>query len=195
MLSLLSVDAASVPSDKMADVIQNSLFPLEEAPRQAVAGRSGSFVDNMRLPVHRWFRYSAGFSAEWVSEVLRDHSRRSSPRVFDPFAGSGTVVIEAERNGAEALGLEAHPFMTRIAKAKARWREDPGAFGDAAQRVVARAAGLVRPVYDPPELLRRCFPDDVLASLDSLRRSIQMEPQGDPSTDLCWLALGNRSAP
>jgi hypothetical protein len=24
---------------------------------------SSTFVDNMRLPVHRWFRYSAGFSA------------------------------------------------------------------------------------------------------------------------------------
>ena len=25
--------------------------------------RSGTFVDNMKLPIHRWFRYSAGFSA------------------------------------------------------------------------------------------------------------------------------------
>jgi hypothetical protein len=26
-----------------------------------------AFVDNMVLPVHRWFRYSAGFSAEWAN--------------------------------------------------------------------------------------------------------------------------------
>ena len=34
--------------------------------------RSGTFVDNMKMPVHRWFRYSAGFSAEWVNtEILK----------------------------------------------------------------------------------------------------------------------------
>ena len=28
--------------------------------------RSGAFGDNMSLLVHRWYRYSAGFSADWV---------------------------------------------------------------------------------------------------------------------------------
>ena len=34
--------------------------------------RSGTFTDNMKLPVHRWFRYSAGFSAAWVEDVLQN---------------------------------------------------------------------------------------------------------------------------
>ena len=29
-----------------------------------------TFADNMKLPVHRWFRYSAGFSAQWVENVI-----------------------------------------------------------------------------------------------------------------------------
>jgi len=33
-------------------------------------GRSGAFGDNMSLPVHRWYRYSAGFSADWVSSLI-----------------------------------------------------------------------------------------------------------------------------
>jgi hypothetical protein len=41
---------------------QGLLFPEDEgAPVRDAT--SSTFVDNMRLPVHRWFRYSAGFSA------------------------------------------------------------------------------------------------------------------------------------
>lgn len=35
--------------------------------------RSGTFVDNMKLPIHRWFKYSAGFSVQWVENVLADY--------------------------------------------------------------------------------------------------------------------------
>jgi hypothetical protein len=38
----------------------------EVRPALEVVGHTSDFLDNMRLPVHRWFRYSAGFSAEWV---------------------------------------------------------------------------------------------------------------------------------
>jgi hypothetical protein len=51
------------------------------ASRDATAS---TFVDNMRLPVHRWCRYSAGFSAPWAEgtsekltyahEILLDRS-------------------------------------------------------------------------------------------------------------------------
>ena len=36
---------------------------------------SGTFVDNTRLTVRRWFRYSAGFSAQWVESVVADFAR------------------------------------------------------------------------------------------------------------------------
>ena len=35
--------------------------PEAQPPRAVAFLRSGAFVDNMKLPVHRWFRYSAGF--------------------------------------------------------------------------------------------------------------------------------------
>jgi hypothetical protein len=71
--------------------------------------RSGSFVDNMQLSVHRWFRYSAGFSAPWAGELMSEAAHGGPLRVLDPFVGSGTVVLEAERSGVEGVGVEAHP--------------------------------------------------------------------------------------
>ena len=74
---------------------------------------SSTFVDNLKLPIHRWFRYSAGFSALWAGEVIEKEHRNGRLRVLDPFSGSGTVLLEAEQAGVEALGIEAHPFVVR----------------------------------------------------------------------------------
>ena len=49
---------------------------------------SGSFVDNMRLPIHRWFRYSAGFSGAWAEALISREMRDRDVQVFDPFAVS-----------------------------------------------------------------------------------------------------------
>ena len=61
---------------------QTDLFAQEttRAPEHArFNGRSGAFVDNLSLPVHRWYRYSAGFSADWVRRLVRE--RRSGTKV------------------------------------------------------------------------------------------------------------------
>ena len=64
----------------------HQLTLFDKMPRTAEAqsvARSGSFVDNMKLPIHRWFRYSAGFSADWVSSVIQEKTASQG------FVGSG----------------------------------------------------------------------------------------------------------
>jgi DNA modification methylase len=91
------------------------LFPDTAVDEQAQRDTSSTFADNLSLPVHRWFRYSAGFSAVWAETVIRDAARQSEARVLDPFAGSGTTLLAAENAGVQAFGVEAHPFVYRIA--------------------------------------------------------------------------------
>ena len=95
----------------------------EEAERIQSA-RSGSFVDNMRLPINRWFRYSAGFSAEWAESVIRELGQNGSVTILDPFAGSGTTMLAAAKARARSYGYESHPFVCRIANAKLLWWAD-----------------------------------------------------------------------
>ena len=52
----------------MPSMRQAPLFPAIEKPRYAEK-TSGSFVGNMDAPVHRWFRYSAGFSGAWAEDL------------------------------------------------------------------------------------------------------------------------------
>ena len=72
--------------------------------------RSSTFIDNMNLPIHRWFRYTAGFSASWVEEEIISFSQRQakpiqSINILDPFAGSGTTLLAAEKVEAKSFGF------------------------------------------------------------------------------------------
>ena len=117
--------------------MQLELFETADAVKEA---RSGTFTDNMKLPLHRWFRYSAGFSAEWVESVLIEENRRSDFFVLDPFAGSGTSLLAAEHVGVKSCGFEGHPFVARIADAKLSWHEvDLQEFMNSVKRMVKNA--------------------------------------------------------
>ncbi|HUY92054.1 MAG TPA: DNA methyltransferase [Pirellulales bacterium] len=144
----------------------NQKMLFDAGPAIKRTQRSGSFVDNMQLPVHRWFRYSAGFSAEWVGDLIRS-AARGGGRVLDPFAGSGTVVLEAERANASSIGLEAHPFLARLARAKLGWREAPEDLRRRAKLILSTAESASEPKLAAyPALMRKCFPDETLGKLD-----------------------------
>jgi hypothetical protein len=142
----------------------------------------------MRLPVHRWFRYSAGFSADWVEHEVHAHGNGRLPRVYDPFAGSGTTLIAAQRVGADAVGVESHPLVSRVAAAKLDWNGGIEAFARRADRVLGEA----RPV-DPPEpvpaLLAKIFEPEALRLLYGLRAAVEATSEGDDVDALMWLAL------
>src|SRR6266404_6056184 len=88
----------------------------EVRPALQIVGHTSNFLDNLRLPVHRWFRYSAGFSAEWVKWLLAERDG-SDLRVLDPFVGSGTTCLACDEMGVRSHGIEAHPFVHRVARA------------------------------------------------------------------------------
>jgi adenine-specific DNA methylase len=138
------------------------LFRTDEgsAVREAI---SSTFIDNMALPIHRWYRYSAGFSAQWVESVIAEAKQSGAIAVLDPFAGAGTTLIAAENCGVACRGIEAHPFVNRIARAKLLYRSDPQKFVRRAARVKRLAQTLTASVNDYPPLIRKCFTDDALA--------------------------------
>ncbi len=168
---------------------QQTLFEPEPRGRDKF---SSTFADNLSLPIHRWFRYSAGFSADWVQQTIRRELANGRTRVLDPFAGSGTVPLEAEFCHAEAIGLEAHPFVARIAKAKLAWRTNPQAFFEFARSILA-AARKRRNNHEPPpgKLQQQCFPDSSFAQLRALRMELERQDQTTPQFSLTWLALAS----
>ncbi|MFN0051675.1 MAG: DNA methyltransferase [Planctomycetales bacterium] len=170
------------------DPIQLSLFEDDSpAPvKRAKADTSSTFVQNTKLPVHRWFRFSAGFSATWAESVIR---AAGATRVLDPFAGSGTTLLAAEDAGADALGVEAHPFIYRVASAKLQRHTEPEEFLRLARKVRATAAAREGSIGGYPSLVTRCFPSEVLEELDVLRGAVEDFRDDTGAWQLCWMAL------
>ncbi len=167
----------------------NLYSEVEDQPVAEKADTTSTFADNVSLPVHRWFRYSAGFSASWARQVIEAERDLGRTNVLDPFAGSGTTILEGELCGVHAIGVEAHPFVARVARAKLLWRSEVEEFKAFATRVLQRAERHPAKAKEPAKLLAKCFPPDVLAKLDSLRNAWQALHDESPASELSWLVL------
>lgn len=99
-------------------------FEVEAGPellRNAV-----NFRANNGEPIHRWFSFKEGFSAELFSIARIDTDcMTSSDGIFvDPFCGSGTSILSAELQqnwSGLAVGIEINPFLAFVAKTKLDW--------------------------------------------------------------------------
>jgi len=169
--------------------IQPALFADFEPVPDNGPDTSSTFLDNLSLPIHRWFRYSAGFSALWVRELIEQERAQGRQHILDPFVGSGTVVLEGELGQAQAIGIESHPFVSRVARAKLCWREDAKEFAAHAFGLLERARGFQAPTTSKSKLLQKCFPPETLSRLASLREAWQAIADGSPLSELSWLAL------
>ena len=147
---------------------------------------STTFADNMKLPVHKWYRYTAGFSAVWVRELIES---KNAQNILDPFAGSGTVLIESEFVGVNSIGVEAHPYVFRIAKAKLNWRIDPQEFKDSARKLLGAAAQKEITRTDFPDLIAKCYPAEVIKKLEALKEAWHESCAPDELRELHWFVI------
>ncbi|MCY3782004.1 MAG: DNA modification methylase [Chloroflexi bacterium] len=174
-------------------VQQRSLPGIESPSLEDTASytdvTSGTFLDNNKLPIHRWFRYSAGYSGAWAKDLIQREANDQSITVFDPFVGCGTTLIAAEHCGVDSWGIDSHPFVARIAQAKLAYRSSPMDFERRTVEVLKDASRRTPNISLYPHVIRRCFTDDYLRALDCLRQAVEDMPQGRPSSRLTWLTL------
>jgi len=153
--------------------------------------RSGTFLDNMKLPIHRWYRYSAGFSAEWAQKIISEFCANKDSMVFDPYAGSGTVILAADAEKVNSLGLEAQKFVFQIAKAKLSYNTNPQLFYDDFLSFINHAQKSINTKVElPNSLLVKCFTSEALLRLEAIRKSFFEFPfRNEKVKNLIWLAI------
>jgi DNA modification methylase len=159
---------------------------------------STTFTPNQKAPIHRWFRYSAGFSGLWAERVIAEQlASRDDGVVLDPFAGIGTTLVAGHLANRTTIGLEAHPLVYRLATAKLGYSSNPSTFQEAAEEIVARASNVNLPRGSdsdqpaPAALLGKIFDPQVLLQLRLLQDLIDEVGAKYEKTaqDLLWLGL------
>ncbi len=72
--------------------------------------------DGKRL-THQYFRFPAKFHAPVVNQLLVDYTDPGAC-VFDPFCGSGTLLVEASVLGRNSIGIDVDPLSVFITSVK-----------------------------------------------------------------------------
>jgi hypothetical protein len=156
--------------------------------------RLGTFQDSLRAPIHRWFKYPAGYSYRLVEALIEDYGLDAMSWLLDPFVGSGTTSIVAKQLGVNSVGIEAHPFVHWVAKVKCLWEYDMGQLHRSIQRLLTHLHHMPdfpgeESLSEFPPLVRKCYSDKNLWALKYIRDSIEACSPTPEIADFFRLAL------
>jgi len=84
----------------------------------------GTFQLNGSLALHSWYKYLAGFSAEFVLESLEKYNIKPDDTVLDFFGGVGTTSVVCKKNRIKSISIELNPFACFVANTKLNWNLD-----------------------------------------------------------------------
>src|ERR1700674_4323901 len=114
----------------MTQVAQERLTQADSPLRRADQRQGDSIINPDLLPTQistpklsskkksRSYRYYAGFSEEFVREILTLAKPRSDEVLLDPWNGSGTTTRVAAQLGIRAIGLDLNPAMAVVAEGR-----------------------------------------------------------------------------
>jgi len=74
---------------------------------------------------HQWYRFVLSFPPHLVRQYIAKFGLDSRHQVLDPFCGSGTTVVECQKLGIPAVGLEPNPVACFATQTKLQWKIDP----------------------------------------------------------------------
>jgi DNA modification methylase len=89
--------------------------------------------------IHRWYRFVLAFPDCLVTEMCERFNVAQSDIVLDPFCGTGTTLVECQKMGLNAVGLEANPACVFASRIKTTWDIDIAHLRVALEKIVERA--------------------------------------------------------
>ena len=99
---------------KLEDKYRDILIVTDKFDRRSV-----SYQLSKSSRIHSWLKYKEGFSSELVNILLDEMNIPCGGVVMDPFAGSGTTLIECMMRGINSTGCDVMTVSEVAVKAKA----------------------------------------------------------------------------
>ena len=186
-----------IKDDKLHSCVREQLdFDFYKASTSATKvfpERLGTFQDNLRTPIHRWFKYPAGFSYKLVETLIDDKHLAPGHWLLDPFVGCGTTSVVARERGINSIGVEAHPFVWWVAKVKCR-EYDLQSLHRLILRLITRLhrrseLRVAEAMDKYPALVHKCYSPVNLQKLDFILDIISQMDCSDEKRDFFLLAL------
>ncbi|WP_347281894.1 DNA methyltransferase [uncultured Alistipes sp.] len=73
------------------------------------------------LPIHDWYRFVLSFPPHLVKDYIIKFGIQTDQIVLDPFAGTGTTLVECKKNGIKSYGCETNPIANFASTVKTNW--------------------------------------------------------------------------
>ena len=67
---------------------------------------------------HGFHQYPARMHPEIAKRLISKYASKKSDLIFDPFMGSGTVLVESMLHGNNSVGIDLNPFAVLLATVK-----------------------------------------------------------------------------
>jgi len=156
-------------------IIENG-FAHQQSPRK-----------NSKYVTHGLHPYKGKFYPQLAKALINISNLKPGAKIFDPFCGSGTTLLEGYLNGYQTYGCDMNPLAVKIAKAKIGILEvDPDIVREAVGTLVNRLKQA--PSHLPRETeqfhddyldeINRWFPQPVVLKLNWLLRLIRNISEG-----------------
>jgi site-specific DNA-methyltransferase (cytosine-N4-specific) len=120
--------------------------------------------------LHNGHPYPAKFIPEIPRNLIDILGVPKNSLVFDPFCGSGTTLIEAQRTGHRSCGVDLNPIACLISKVKTT--PLPGGLIETAEHCVSRAKKRKNPTIPPIPALDHWFEPEMQNAISALVEQI-----------------------
>jgi hypothetical protein len=146
-----------------------------------------------RYSVHGLHEYKGKFNPQIARAILNIFGLPQGAKIFDPFCGSGTSLVECAHLGMSAVGTDINPLAVFIANAKLSALRLPAIRVRSELKAVVdryRLSGCFRvtPSDERIAYLASWFDPVILTSMERLRHSIM---EGSPATRSILLSIAS----
>ena len=104
---------------------------------QKVSRREDNKLQRHDRAAHQWYRFVLSFPPHLVRDYIKKFELDEPSSVLDPFCGTGTTLVECQKLGIQAVGLESNPVACFASRTKLNWQIEPDELWEHAQRIAA----------------------------------------------------------